>query len=490
MPTNWTDPTITTSTYIRAIHVNELRSVVNQNRRAAGLGNYAWTDTPASNIIHVRAVHFTELRNAIQDLWTHQGMGTLPDWSYGSAPSGSGGRPISARDTTDLRNWTQQYQNATGISYQPVDPLTGPLRGLHLTTGQDMRPQDVAAAQAFNPEMVVVLSGDVLRSQTLAYLKSLSANVEIFCRYAPTTFPFLNYSTSVDHYSDWLRGPGGAQVYVVGQAQQKNPPDGATDFVNLYDSFRANGLTITRFYPGNEPELEWFNSQASLINQYDFFSHLWKDLNAYYRDVYYQLQKVKGSRSIELYPPPFSQFASVGVGVYGADGSVTRSYIDGVQGQTGYDLVKAMIEYYTNGTNVGRVNWHNYFWPGRQAQHNVYTFFPSWLQSHIVNDRYPARITEYGWIPDCFSSTGCNANLDTTTSPCAPPLRSINSWGDYNDLLRNQLQNPQTGTMYAGGAALWLLSSADPAFAPFVAVDSSGNRRSWFANFIDAINSP
>ncbi|MGH2461754.1 MAG: glycoside hydrolase domain-containing protein [Chloroflexota bacterium] len=119
MSTNWTDPTITSSTHVRIPHINELRSVVDKNRLQAGLGSYSWTDSPVSRFTHIRAVHFNELRNAVQDLWNHLGMGTLPNWSYGSAPSGDSTRHISARDTTDLRNWVQQYQNQAGPSYDP-----------------------------------------------------------------------------------------------------------------------------------------------------------------------------------------------------------------------------------------------------------------------------------------------------------------------------------------------------------------------------------
>lgn len=117
MPTNWTDPIITSSTHIRTIHINELRSVVDKNRIVAGLGNYAWTDSPVSRFTHIRAVHFTEIRSAIQDLWNHQGMGGLPNWSVGSAPSSS--RQVSLRDTVDLRTWIQQYQDQFGPSYDP-----------------------------------------------------------------------------------------------------------------------------------------------------------------------------------------------------------------------------------------------------------------------------------------------------------------------------------------------------------------------------------
>ncbi len=120
MTINWTDPTVSSSVHIRAIHINELRSVVNQNRAAAGLAAYAWTDSPVSSAVHIRAVHFTELRSAIQDLWNHQGIGALPNWSYGSPPAPGGARPISARDTTDLRAWVQRYQVATGSTSDPL----------------------------------------------------------------------------------------------------------------------------------------------------------------------------------------------------------------------------------------------------------------------------------------------------------------------------------------------------------------------------------
>ncbi|MGH2457545.1 MAG: hypothetical protein ACRDIY_01615 [Chloroflexota bacterium] len=502
MSTNWTDPTITSSTHVRAIHVNELRSVVNQNRNAAGLGTFAWTDNPASVNVHIRATHFTELRTAIQDLWNHQGLGSLPNWSSGSAPAGGSARHISARDTTDLRNWVQQYQNATGISYQPVDPIVGQLRGLHLRAGgdtSDMRSQDVTAAQQFNPGMVVVLSNSLLSSSTnlLNYLRSLSPNVEIFGRYAPTTYPPQGYTT-FEGYNSWQTGYGlpGAPAQTAMTGSQV-----AQAIVSAYDQAKANGLTITRWYPGNEPELEWF---ANPVNS-TWLPHTWDDIKYYYRDVYYQLQQIKGSRPIELYPPAFATFASVGIGNYNPDGSVNlyklsaggpvlvqQNYLwsptnppsyNWQPGDRGFDHVQSLLEYYTNGTPVGRVNWHNYFWPGRQGQQSAYNFLPSWLQAHIVNDRYPARITEYGWIPDCFPPGSCNANLDSTTSPCVPPTRSINSWGDYNDFVRNQA--------HAGGAAVWLLSSASTDFQHFgalAAVDSSGTIRPWFTNFINDLN--
>lgn len=116
---SWTDNAATTSTRIRAVHINELRSAVDSLRTSppCNLGGYPWTDNPVSTTTHIRAVHFTELRSAIQDVWNCHNMGALPNWSVGSAPSTS--RQVSARDINDLRTWVDQ-----------VDPPLA-LNGLH-----------------------------------------------------------------------------------------------------------------------------------------------------------------------------------------------------------------------------------------------------------------------------------------------------------------------------------------------------------------------
>jgi len=135
MATNWSDPTVNSTTHIRSVHVNQARSVVDQNRVAAGLGAYAWTDHTVTNLTHVRAVHFTELRSAIQDLWNHVGLGALPNWSYGSPPAAGSGRPISARDITDLRSWIQRYQDYLGKSYDPAPQYYGCDLGVNFFPG-------------------------------------------------------------------------------------------------------------------------------------------------------------------------------------------------------------------------------------------------------------------------------------------------------------------------------------------------------------------
>lgn len=113
----WTDDAATPTTRIRAVHINELRSVVDGLRTSppCNLGGYPWTDNPVGTTTHIRSVHFTELRNAIQDVWNCHSMGALPNWSYGSPPSPGGGRPISARDINDLRGWVSQIDPAAAL---------------------------------------------------------------------------------------------------------------------------------------------------------------------------------------------------------------------------------------------------------------------------------------------------------------------------------------------------------------------------------------
>jgi hypothetical protein len=102
--TVWTDHPVTTETPIKAVHVNELRRVVDARRRTVGLAPFAWTDDPViAGYSVIRAVHFLELREAIQGVWTAACLGPLPEWTCGSPPSPE--RVIYASDVNDLRAW-------------------------------------------------------------------------------------------------------------------------------------------------------------------------------------------------------------------------------------------------------------------------------------------------------------------------------------------------------------------------------------------------
>lgn len=222
MATNWTDTTLTSSTHIRAIHLNELRSVVDKNRLVAGLGAYAWTDSPVTRVTHIRAVHFTELQAAIQDLWTHEGMGALPSWSYGSAPSTS--RPISLRDTTDLRSWIQEYEDKLGPSYDPnywgVDSCASANSMVGSQTLFDYVTQQAGAAPAFWGRYLGSLC-----SLTAAEVSFLHArNCRILLIYYDTTAAGVSGS-----YDDGRNDANAA----IGEASALNVPEGTIIFADI-----------------------------------------------------------------------------------------------------------------------------------------------------------------------------------------------------------------------------------------------------------------
>lgn len=98
----WTDDPVTTETPIKAVHVNELRRVIDAQRRQVGLPAFSWTDDPViARYTVIRAVHFLELHAALQEAWTQAGRGRLPAWTCGSPPSTE--RVVLASDVNDLR---------------------------------------------------------------------------------------------------------------------------------------------------------------------------------------------------------------------------------------------------------------------------------------------------------------------------------------------------------------------------------------------------
>lgn len=186
----WTDDPATSSTHVRAVHINELRTAADQARAALGLGSYAWTDNPVGTGTHIRAMHFTELHDVIQDLWTRHGQGTLPNWDVGSAPSPS--RQISARDINDLRSWLNQVDPPAakrGFHCGPYHQINGTPTLQPTFLSQD--------PSQFHPGMLVVIDnwfmydyvntghgyGDISDSGYATWLKQQQdAGVEVFVR--------------------------------------------------------------------------------------------------------------------------------------------------------------------------------------------------------------------------------------------------------------------------------------------------------------------
>ncbi|WP_368384673.1 hypothetical protein, partial [[Clostridium] scindens] len=69
MAPTWTDPVLTPGkTPVKAIHVLELRSKINDMRAAYGLERVTWTDTLSAGGGPVKAAHIAELRTAMEQI--------------------------------------------------------------------------------------------------------------------------------------------------------------------------------------------------------------------------------------------------------------------------------------------------------------------------------------------------------------------------------------------------------------------------------------
>jgi hypothetical protein len=119
MSTSWTDDPATTSTPIKAVHINELRAAV---EGAGGTPPGGWTDGPrVSTTTPIKAKHFVELRDAIQGLWNRCNLGTIPIWTSGVTPGGPSvgttATPIYASDINDLRYWFNKWADLRGVHF-------------------------------------------------------------------------------------------------------------------------------------------------------------------------------------------------------------------------------------------------------------------------------------------------------------------------------------------------------------------------------------
>jgi hypothetical protein len=94
-----TDPSLV-GLPIRAVHLEELRAIVDALRAAAGVGAAVYTDRPLPGDV-AKLVHVTELRNAINEMRSALGMAPV---TFPSLPQYS---PIRAATTQELRNAIQ-----------------------------------------------------------------------------------------------------------------------------------------------------------------------------------------------------------------------------------------------------------------------------------------------------------------------------------------------------------------------------------------------
>jgi hypothetical protein len=95
------DPIVPGVTVVRAVHVDELRTRINQLRVLRRLAGYSWTDpTLAPSVTSIRAVHVTELRTALADAYL--AVGRQPP-TY-TAPSPAAGESIRAAHIDEIRS--------------------------------------------------------------------------------------------------------------------------------------------------------------------------------------------------------------------------------------------------------------------------------------------------------------------------------------------------------------------------------------------------
>jgi hypothetical protein len=98
----FTDDTLTPGVHqMRAVHITELRTRINDLRTHYGLATVSWTDTTLGSTVPVRAVHLTEMRSALDAIYTALSR-TLPTYTDPTLVAGT--TVIKAVHITELRS--------------------------------------------------------------------------------------------------------------------------------------------------------------------------------------------------------------------------------------------------------------------------------------------------------------------------------------------------------------------------------------------------
>jgi hypothetical protein len=101
LPSSFTDdPLVSGVTFVKAVHVTELRTRVNTLRTGCGLEPFTFTDASLTGVV-IRAIHITQLRDALNAAYIACGM-EAP--SYIDPTLAAGSTPIKALHITELRN--------------------------------------------------------------------------------------------------------------------------------------------------------------------------------------------------------------------------------------------------------------------------------------------------------------------------------------------------------------------------------------------------
>jgi hypothetical protein len=101
------DPLVAGSTVVKAIHITELRTRIDQVRANVGLSPFVYTDpTLTVGTTVVKAVHVTQLRQALTEAYVAAG---LPAPSFAN-PITAGVTVVLAQHITELRSAVQAIE--------------------------------------------------------------------------------------------------------------------------------------------------------------------------------------------------------------------------------------------------------------------------------------------------------------------------------------------------------------------------------------------
>lgn len=98
--TIFNDDPVTHGSFVKAVHITQLRTAVNAMRAAAGLGAQSFTDTSLAGV-KIKALHLTQLRTALDQARATIG---LPAISYTDPTITAGSTVVKAAHITELRN--------------------------------------------------------------------------------------------------------------------------------------------------------------------------------------------------------------------------------------------------------------------------------------------------------------------------------------------------------------------------------------------------
>lgn len=294
------------------------------------------------------------------------------------------------------------------------------------------RQEDYWALNEYNPGSVVLLSRQLVDWSDAANDWVMSNDQKALADWLKARIPYPSQPNNPANMEVFVRiYPSTHDRPIYGQPYQGQSNNGVVDEIfRVYDKVVAyNGLVISRYLPGNEPNLpqEWPDVDSTTDAG-------WDAIASYYTDVYGTVDTNKGTRNIELYTPAMGQeYYAEERNPLNPNQTFPLSP-SGVLGGYNRPSVKDMIQLYS------AFSWHNYFLRNNAWQNRVEEQFPQWLKDHLWVDLAPARITEAGWHP--------TQTTDRDTTVGTPVY-----WDDINYFMRTATQ--------AGGVMVWLVSSPD-----------------------------